>query len=68
MEPYATTSFPYPVPLAQFKLAVVGEDDGEGGKTVTFTVDTYEEAFWYMQAGSVLGDQGFTVTVEAVEG
>lgn len=67
MEPYATTSFPYPVPLAQFKLAVVGEDDGEGGKTVTFTVDTYEEAFWYMEAGAQLVDQGFTVEVEAAE-
>ena len=67
MEPYASTSFPFPVPLAQFKLAVVGEDDGNGGKQVVFTVDTYEEAFWFMQAGKSLADQGFTVTVEAVE-
>lgn len=26
MEPYASTSFPFPVPLTQFKLAVIGED------------------------------------------
>ena len=62
MEPYATTSFPYPVPLAQFKLAVVGTDN-----EVEFTVDTYMEAFWYMDAGRALADQGFVVTVEAVE-
>ena len=66
MEPYATTSFPFPVPLAQFKLAVVGTD-GDGGKEVEFTVDTYEEAFWYMTAGAQLKDQGFTVTVTPVE-
>lgn len=67
MEPYASTSFPYPVPLAQFKLAVVGTD-GDNGKEVEFTVDTYEEAFWYMTAGEQLKDQGFTVTVTPVEG
>lgn len=68
MEPYATTSFPYPVPLAQFKLAVVGTDGAtEGTKEVEFTVDTYEEAFWYMAAGAQLKDQGFTVTVTPVE-
>lgn len=66
MEPYASTSFPYPVPLAQFKVAVVGTE-GEDGHTVTFTVDTYEEAFYYTAAGKALADQGFTVTVEAVE-
>ena len=62
MEPYKTTSFPYPVPLAQFKVAVVGEEN-----TATFTVDSYEEAFWYMEAGKALADQGFTVTVEVAE-
>lgn len=66
MEPYASTSFPYPLPLAQFKLAVVGTD-GDDGKEVEFTVDTYEEAFWYMTAGEQLKDQGFTVTVTPVE-
>lgn len=65
MEPFASTSFPFPVPLAQFKLAVVGEDDEEtGGKKVTFEVATYMEAFWYKQAGVALADQGFTVEVE----
>lgn len=80
MEPYASTSFPFPVPLAQFKLAVIGEDgyiDAKGkivigtsgddsvvtGKVVTFSVDTYMEAFWYKQAGAALEDQGFTVEV-----
>ena len=61
MEPYATTSFPFPVPLAQFKVAVVGTSN-----EVTFTVDTYMEAFWYMEAGRALASQGFTVTVEEV--
>lgn len=65
LEPYASTSFPFPVPLAQFKLAIVGEDDEEtGGKKVEFTVDTYMEAFWYMEAGRELASQGFAVTVE----
>lgn len=64
MEPFASTSFPFPVPLAQFKLAVVGEDDEEtGGKKATFEVATYMEAFWYKQAGVALADQGFTVEV-----
>lgn len=63
MEPYKTTSFPFPVPLAQFKVAAVGTSN-----SVEFTVDTYMEAFWYTQAGLALADQGFTVTVEAVEG
>ena len=62
MEPYKTTSFPFPVPLAQFKVAAVGTEG-----TVTFTVDTYMEAFWYTQAGIQLKDQGFTVEVEPVE-
>ena len=69
MDPYADTSFPFPVPLAQFKLAVVGTDvlDGDdkptGAKSVTFEVANYMEAFWYMEAGKALADQGFTVTV-----
>jgi hypothetical protein len=72
MDPYADTSFPFPVPLAQFKLAVVGEDEMNddtptGRKTVTFTVDSYMEAFWYMEAGKALADQGFEVTVEPAE-
>lgn len=62
MEPYATTSFPFPVPLAQFKIAAVG------GTPVEFTVDTYQEAFWYMTAGEQLKEQGFTVTVTEDEG
>ena len=54
MEPYATTNFPFPVPLAQFKVAVVGESN-----EVTFTVETYMEAFYYMEAGRALASQGF---------
>lgn len=68
MEPYASTSFPYPVPLAQFKLAIVGETQNDGSKKVEFTVDTYQEAFWYKTAGEQLKDQGFTVTVAESEG
>ena len=65
MEPYATTSFPFPVPLAQFKLAVVGKYDKKaGGKVVEFRVPSYMEAFWYMQAGVSLADQGFAVEVK----
>ena len=60
MEPYATTSFPFPVPLAQFKVAALGSP-------VEFTVDSYMEAFWYTEAGKVLKEQGFTVTVAPVE-
>ncbi|MCM1226418.1 MAG: hypothetical protein NC320_03205 [Clostridium sp.] len=67
MEPYASTSFPFPVPLAQFKLATVGTDVKESGvvvgKKVEFTVDTYMEAYWYAEAGRQLADQGFTVTI-----
>lgn len=69
MEPYASTSFPFPTPLAQFKLAVIGEDvkDEDGnviGKKVSFTVDDYKEAFWYKQVGAALANQGFEVVVE----
>lgn len=71
MEPYASTSFPFPVPLTQFKLAVIGEDakDSSGnvtGKKVSFNVDSYMEAYWYTQAGAALADQGFTVDVKEV--
>lgn len=61
MEPYASTAFPYPVPLAQFKVAVLSDTN-----SVTFTVDTYMEAFYYTEAGKALASQGFTVTVEEV--
>lgn len=70
MEPYASTAFPFPVPLAQFKLAVIGEDvvgksgKATGEKQVVFEVASYMEAFWYIQAGAALADQGFTVTAE----
>ena len=70
VEPYASTSIPFPVPLAQFKLAVVGKPiTGKGGKevighTVTFTTDDYKEAFYYKQVGAALADQGFTVKVD----
>ena len=67
MEPYASTSFPFPVPLAQFKVAVIGTpvttSDPDGPKYVEFDVDTYMEAFWYKQAGVALADQGFVVEV-----
>ena len=58
LEPFATTSVPFPVPMTQFKLAVVGEDN-----KVEFDVDDYKEAFYYEQIGKALADQGFEVTV-----
>ncbi len=67
MEPYASTSFPFPVPLAQFKVAVIGQpvsaDAPNGPKYVEFEVDSYMEAFWYTQAGIALADQGFVVEI-----
>lgn len=58
-EPYATTSIPFPVPLAQFKLAVVGNP-------VVFEVEDYKEAFYYQQIGFAMADQGFAVEVVPV--
>ena len=57
-EPFASTSVPMSSPLAQFKLAVIGEDN-----EVTFDVDDYKEAFYYKTLGSQMKDQGFEVTV-----
>lgn len=74
VEPFETTSIPFPTALAQFKLAIVGEpitdeDSGEVlGHQVEFTVDDYKEAFYYKTLGVQLADQGFTVTVEAASG
>lgn len=59
LEPFASTGIPFPVPLAQFKLAAVGGTDN----SVTFDVDDYKEAFYYMQLGKELADQGFEVSV-----
>lgn len=65
LEPYASTSFPFPVPLSQFKVAVIGKpvnaEAPNGPKYVEFNVDSYMEAFWYTQAGIALADQGFVV-------
>lgn len=58
LEPFATTSIPFPLPLAQFKLAVVAENG-----TVEFEVHDYKEAFYYKQLGAAMHDQGFTITV-----
>lgn len=67
MEPYASTSFPFPVPLSQFKVAVIGKpvsaEAPNGPKYVEFNVDSYMEAFWYTQAGIALADQGFVVEI-----
>lgn len=69
VSPYDSTSIPYPVALAQFKLATVGEDllnddDEVIGKQVSFDVDDYKEAFFYKTLGEQMADQGFEVTVE----
>lgn len=61
-EPFKTTSFPFPIPLAQFKVAALGTDN-----ELEFTVETDAEALWYKQAGIQLADQGFEVTVTPVE-
>lgn len=67
LEPYASTSFPFPVPLSQFKIAVIGKPVSSsapnGPKYVEFNVDSYMEAFWYTQAGIALADQGFVVEI-----
>ena len=64
VEPYATMSIPFPVPLAQFKLAVVADDvDEEGFPYVEFEVDDYKEAFYYKEVGNAIADQGFEVAV-----
>lgn len=67
LEPYASTSFPFPVPLSQFKIAVIGKpvsaEAPNSPKYVEFNVDSYMEAFWYTQAGIALADQGFVVEI-----
>ena len=70
-EPYASTSVPFPSPLAQFKLAMVGEDlldadENVIGKQVTFQVEDYKEAFYFKTLGAQMADQGFEVIVELV--
>ena len=62
LEPFASTSVPFPVALAQFKLAVVGANN-----EVTFDVADYKEAFYYKTIGDQMADQGFTVTVGEVK-
>ena len=58
VEPFLTESIPYPVPLAQFKLAAVGGTDN----SVTFTVEDYKEAFYYMELAKQLAPR-FEVSV-----
>lgn len=63
-EPFASTSFPFPVPMAQFKVAVIADEkDANGNPKVTFDVEDYKEAYYYKQAGAALANQGFEVTV-----
>lgn len=71
-EPYATTSIPFPTALAQFKLAVIGdevvdEESGNPAHQVVFNVDDYKEAFYYKELAVSLRDQGFKITVEDIE-
>lgn len=64
MEPYATTSIPLPVALAQFKVAVVADAKDENGfPFVEFDVEDYKEAFYYRSLGQELAEQGFEVAV-----
>ena len=63
-EPYATTSVPFSVALAQFKVAAVADEKDENGfPFVEFEVDDYKEGFYYKSLGKELADQGFEVTV-----
>ena len=65
---FATASIPFPIPLAQFKLAMVADaKDGEGHPQVTIETDDYKEAFYYQQVGLALADQGFVVEVKKNE-
>jgi len=56
-EPYATTSLPLGVPLAQFKIAATGNP-------VEFEVDTFQEAAYWAQLGWQAADQGFSILVD----
>lgn len=63
-EPFATTSIPFPVALAQFKVAVVSDKkDDAGHPYVEFEVSDYKEAFYYKEIGASIADQGFIVEV-----
>ena len=62
-EPFASTSIPMPVALAQFKLAVADAIDGTGDGVFTFDVEDYKEAVYYATIGEQMADQGFQVTV-----
>ena len=49
--------------IVEYLEDVLDDDDKPtGAKKVEFTVDSYMEAFYYMEAGKALADQGFTVT------
>lgn len=64
MEPFASTSIPFPAALAQFKLAAVkGMNEDEEDNQVIFYVDDYKEAFYYKTIGEQMADQGFAVEV-----
>lgn len=63
-EPFATTSIPYPVALAQFKVSAVSDKpDAKGHPYVEFEVNDYKEAFYYKEIASALEELGFVVEV-----
>lgn len=62
-EYWSETVIPMDIPLAQFRMATVGEEQEDGSRKVEFDVETYREAFYYMELGVQLKDQGFEVTV-----
>lgn len=68
VEPYASTSVPMSTPLAQFKLATQAQkvDDTTGVRELTFDVEDYKEAFYYLQLGEDMKEQGFAVEVEGL--
>ena len=68
VEPYASTSVPMSTPLAQFKLATQAQkvDETTGVRSLEFNVEDYKEAFYYLQLGKDMEEQGFAVEVEGL--
>lgn len=58
-DPYDTTSIPMPVPMAQFKMAAMAEDN-----KFVFEVEDYREAMYYAELGRQMADQGFDIQVK----
>ena len=65
VEPYASTSVPFPVPLAQFKMAAAAAVNGNAKEAkIDIEVEDYKEALYYQELGTQLADQGFEIEVK----